>query len=174
MKTLVVIVNIIQLGIILMLLFFHGLSLGGPTIFLFFVLMIFPFINFLALMIVTTPAADQNVPVSVEKKSLVKRSAFRLNYHNIDPKPVFIVKGTTFEVQDISKSGLRFIAGHKLRYRQKLKGNLALLCGERLAIRGKVVRIQDHEIGLMFQQDISDLVIETEHRFIKSAHKSKA
>jgi fatty acid desaturase len=118
MKIVAVIANIAQLGIILAIFFIRGLDLGALVIFLLFVLMSVPLINFLALFFANRPML-KSASDDMQDNRLVKRTAKRVRYPKA-LRPVLKTAGTAFTVIDISEGGVRIRASQSTPFKKKV------------------------------------------------------
>lgn len=158
MKILAVITNIIQIGIILFIFFTKGLDLGGLVILLLFILIIFPFINFLVLLTVFRHGTEGDLAESQHNEVLIKRDVLRVAY-NSDKKPVLLINKDSYDILDISETGIRFLNKQNSKFKKKIKGVVTLFCGVTMDISGIIVRRHENEIAVLLKNPIKQEII---------------
>lgn len=158
MKILAVITNIIQIGIILFIFFTKGLDLGGLVILLLFILIIFPFINFLVLLTVFRHGTEGDLAESRHNEVLIKREVLRVAY-NSDKKPVLLINKDSYDILDISETGIRFLNKQNSKFKKKIKGVITLFCGVTMDISGIIVRRHENQIAVFLKNPIKQEII---------------
>lgn len=156
--------NAAQLVIILAVFFFRGLELGALVIFLLFLLMPIPFINFLALFFSKRPMRESSVE-KVEDKTLIKREAMRVAYSE-DQCPTLKTSGTFFAVRDLSEGGVRIIASSAIPFKKKVSGEIQLISGDRFRFKASLIRREEGEVVFLFSDPIGTAVIMQEKKIL--------
>lgn len=162
MKIAAIIANIAQLGIILAIFLIRGLDLGTQVIFLLFLLMSVPFINFLTLFFSNRPMLE-SVSDSIEENGLVKRIAMRVRYPEAHC-PVMKTAGTAFAVIDISEGGVRIRASLSTPFKKKINGEIQLISGVRIRFKATVMRREESEVVFQFIDPIGSALLMEEER----------
>jgi PilZ domain len=152
MKIAAIAANAAQLVIILVIFFIRGLDLGALVIFLLFLLMSVPFINFLAILFSSRPKPDSS-RCDTSENGLVKREAMRIRYPE-DHCPILTSGRTPFAVCDLSEGGVRIRASLSTPFKKKVRGELQLLCGDRVRFTATVVRREEGETVFKFTDSI--------------------
>ena len=143
MKIAAIAANAAQLVIILAIFFIRGLDLGALVIFLLFLLMSVPCINFLAIFFSIRPVA---LPaIDTDENGLVKRQALRIRYPE-GRCPALKTGDIAFAVRDLSEGGVRILASESTPFRKKVHGEIQLLSGDRFRFKATVMRKRDGEV----------------------------
>lgn len=71
-------------------------------------------------------------------------------------RPIFLSEGQAFEVEDISKGGLKFSHQDKIRIHGWVQGTIGLTNGTIVELEGIVVRTTDKNMGLAFIDELAD------------------
>jgi hypothetical protein len=154
--------NVAQLVIILVLFSFRGLELGALTIFLLFLLMPIPFINFLAIFFCNRPIRQIAVNQS-QTNDMVKREAMRVNYSQ-ERCPILKTGGTAFAVRDLSEGGVRIRASSTIPLKRKIRGEIQLISGDRIRFKGSLMRREEGETVFLFAEPIGTAVLMEEQK----------
>lgn len=154
--------NVLQLIIILAVFFIRGLDLGSLVIFLLFLLMPIPFINFLALFFSKRPISASSVD-DADGNGLVKREAVRVLYEE-DRCPVLTVGNTTYTVRDLSEGGVRIRAGAEMPFKKKFNGNIRLLSGDQIRFKATVARREEGEVVFKFTEPVGTAILMEEKK----------
>lgn len=162
MNIVATIANAAQLAIILAVFFIRGLDLGALVIFLLFLLMPIPFINFLALFFCHRPMGPA-VADERRKNGLIKREAMRVNY-GADYCPILETRGTAFVVRDLSEGGVRIRASAAIHFSKKVNGEIQLISGERIRFKATLLRREESEVVFQFTQPIGTAVLMLEKK----------
>lgn len=167
MNIVAIVANAAQLVIILVVFYFRGLELGALVIFLLFLLMIIPFINFLALFFSKRPIGESSGD-KIEDKAMIKREAMRVDYKE-DRCPILKTSGTSFAVRDLSEGGVRIIASSAVPFKNKVSGEIQLISGDRFRFKASLMRREDGEVVFLFNNPIGTAVIMQEKKIL-AAH----
>jgi hypothetical protein len=170
MRIAAVAANTAQLIIILAIFFIRGLDLGALVIFLLFVLMSVPFINFLALFFGSRPML-KSVSNGSQDNGLVKRVAMRVRY----PKahcPALNTGGAAFAVIDISEGGVRIRASQSTPFKKKVRGEIQLVCGVRIQFNATVMRRDEGEAVFRLADPIGTALLREEEKAIAAVNDS--
>lgn len=160
MKIVAVVANIAQLAIILLIFFVRGLDLGTPVIFLLFLLMAVPFINFLSLLLANRPIWGPALQ-EPQENGMVKREAKRIHYSE-NRCPTLKIGKSAFSVLDLSEGGVRIDAASSTPFKKRLNGEIQLLCGERLRFKASVLRKVEGEVVFRFSTPIGTAILAEE------------
>jgi hypothetical protein len=167
MKIAAIAANAAQLVIILAIFFLRGLDLGALVIFLLFLLMSVPCINFLAIFFSNRPLV---VPaIDADENGLVKREALRIRYPE-DRCPVLKTGDITFAVRDLSEGGVRIIASGSTPFKKKVHGDIQLLCGDRMHFKATVMRREEGEVVLGFTDPIGTALLMGEKKALSDVN----
>lgn len=71
-------------------------------------------------------------------------------------RPTFLANGQAFEVEDISRGGLKFIHRDQIRINGWVQGTISLADGTIVDLEGIVVRTTDKHMGLAFINELPD------------------
>lgn len=164
MNIVAIVANAAQLIIILAVFYFRGLELGALVIFLLFLLMPIPFINFLALFFTKRPLRESTGD-KIEDKAMIKREAMRVSY-NEDRCPILKTSGTSFAVRDLSEGGVRIIASSAIPFKKKVSGEIQLISGDRFRFKASLMRREDGEVVFLFSDPIGTAVIMQEKKIL--------
>ena len=156
--------NVLQLLIILAVFFIRGLDLDSLVIFLLFLLMPIPFINFLALFFSKRPisASRDN---DDDGNSLVKREALRVLYEE-DRCPVLTVGDTAYTVRDLSEGGVRIRAGARMHFKKKVNGDIRLLSGDHIRFKATIARREEGEVVFKFTDPVGTAILMEEKKIL--------
>jgi len=160
--------NVIQLLIILAVFFIGGLDLGPLVIFLLFLLMPIPFINFLALFFSKPPISASNAGDAAEN-GMIKREAVRVLYEE-DRCPVLTVGDTAYTVRDLSEGGVRIRAGAEMPFKKKFNGDIRLLSGDQIRFKATVARREEGEVVFRFTEPVGTATLMEEKKALAAAH----
>jgi hypothetical protein len=161
MRIVAIVANLIQMLIILTLFLTQGISLGGSTIFAFFVLLLIAFINLLVLLFHSTLSAADRTQRRNEKGGLVKRQDLRVRY-TPDARPELAVDKRCFSVLDLSENGVRIRIQRQEPLKRRFRGRLTLLSNQILSIQVCQVRRQGDEAALLIKQPLDWDVLSAE------------
>ncbi len=167
MKIAAAIANVAQLAIILLIFFIRGVELGGAVIFLLFLLMAVPFVNFLAYLLSRRPllaSADGDA----ESEGMIKRQAMRIRYPE-GRCPLLTIDDSSYMVNNISEGGVSIAASSDTPFRGKVKGEIHLLGGGRLRFRAAVLRRSAGEVVFRFTHPIGTSLLRDERAAIAAA-----
>lgn len=167
MRIFAIIVNLIQMGMILTIFLVQGLTLGGPVILAFFLMLLFAFINLLILLFYTVNMVTNSPIIGEEKPGIVKRQDQRVSYRS-DAHPSLIIEGQSFSVLDVAENGVRFSIPRNQRIKKRGRAELTFICGDTLTVRGSLTRREGNEATLMFKKPISLEILSKERRTIES------
>ncbi|BBO78789.1 hypothetical protein DSCW_62060 [Desulfosarcina widdelii] len=160
--------NVIQLLIILAVFFIRGLDLGPLVIFLLFLLMPIPFINFLALFFSKRPILASRAEDVDGSNGLVKREAVRVLYEE-DRCPVLTVGDTAYTVRDLSEGGVRIRAGAEMPFKKKFNGDIRLLSGDHIRFKATVARREEGEVVFKFTEPVGTAILMEEKKALAAA-----
>lgn len=153
MRLITVVANLAQMAIILLVFLLKGPSLGGWTIFALFLLLIIAFVNLLVLFFHATLSQKDQLPGTKSDGTIIKRQDLRVAYVAA-PYPVLSIGKREFSVSDISENGLRIRIGRHEQLKKRFRGDLTLLCKERLDIKATLIRRQGDEAALALKQPL--------------------
>lgn len=159
--------NVTQLLIILTVFFIAGLDLGPIVIFLLFLLMPIPFINFLALFFSNRPLSASNAGDAAEN-AMIKREAVRILYEE-DHCPVLTVGATAYTVRDLSEGGVRIRAGAEIPFKKKFSGEIRLLSGDAIRFKATVARREEGEVVFIFSEPVGTAILMEEKKALTAA-----
>jgi hypothetical protein len=159
-----IVANVVQLIIILALFLVRGLELGALVIFLLFLLMPIPFINFLALFFCRQPIG-QPAAGSDEENGMIKREAMRVRYSR-ERCPTLNTGGTAYAVRDLSEGGVCIRASSETPFKKKINGEILLISGERIRFKGSVRRREPGEVIFVFNEPIGTAILMEEKKAI--------
>lgn len=162
-----IVANAAQLVIILTVFFIRGLDLGALVIFLLFLLMSVPFINFLALFFSGRPILKR-ASGEIEKNGLVKREAMRIHYRE-GHGPVMKTGSTAFAVLDLSEGGVRIIASSATPFKKKINGEIRLISGGRFRFTATIMRKEDGTVVFRFAEPMGTALLMDEKKAKNSA-----
>ncbi len=165
MRWLAIAVNLIQIGIILGLFLVKGLMLGGSTIMVFFMLLLFALINLIVLLFYTINTAADQPLFGRETAPIVKRQDLRVSY-TATVQPVFSTGKQQFTILDLAENGLRINLDRNQRCRKRLRGRIDLLCGRILNVKGILIRREGDEAALLFRKPVDYNVLLQEKQSI--------
>ncbi len=163
MKLAAIAANTAQLIIILVIFFIRGLDLGGVVIFLLFLLISVPCINFLALFFSGRPMAAPMI--EADENGLVKREALRIRYPE-SHCPVLKTGDIPFAIRDLSEGGVRIIASGSTPFKKKIHGEIQLLSGDRLRFKAHLMRREDGEVVFRFTDPIGTALLMEEKKAV--------
>ena len=163
MNSIALVANVIQLMIILAVFFISGLDLGPLVIFLLFLLMPIPFINFLAIFyskqpMAATTAADQDL-----NNGLIKREAMRVIYGE-DRCPILTTGGTAYTVRDLSEGGVRISASSAVPFKKRISGVIELISGGRIQFKASLMRREEGEAVFLFVEPVGTAILMEEKK----------
>lgn len=166
MKSVAIAANVVQLAIILIVFFIGGLKLGPWVIGLLFLLMPIPFINSLTILLAQR---------SVERLSLgrgatgglIKREAMRVVYP-ADRCPSLHAGETAYAVLDLSEGGVRIRAGAGIPFKRKIRGEILLISGGRIAFKAILLRREEGETTFQFTDPVGTAVLMAEKRALST------
>ena len=159
-----IVANVVQLVIILALFLVRGLELGAMVIFLLFLLMPIPFINFLALFFCRQPIG-QPAAGPDEENGMIKREAMRVRYSR-ERCPTLNTGGTAYAVRDLSEGGVCIRASSDTPFKKKINGEILLISGERIRFKGSVRRREAGEVIFVFNEPIGTAILMEEKKAI--------
>lgn len=162
MKIVALAANVAQWVIILAIFSIRGLDLSVPVIFLLFLLMTIPFINFLALFFSNRPILESAAP-EIEENRLVKREAMRVRYRE-DHCPILQTGDTAFAVLDLSEGGVRISASSATPFKKKVHGEIQLISGDRVRFKATVMRREEREVVFQFADPIGTALLIAEKK----------
>ena len=162
MKIVSIAANVAQLVIILAIFFIRGLDLGALVIFLLFLLISVPFINFLALFFSNRPMLE-SASQAIEEKGLIKREALRVRYRE-DHCPVLKTDKTAFAVLDLSEGGVRIRASISTPFKKKVGGEIQLISGDRVRFKATMIRREEGEVVFQFANPIGTALLMEEKK----------
>jgi hypothetical protein len=157
-----IVANVVQLVIILILFLVRGLELGALTIFLLFLLMPIPFINFLALFFCKQPISQPAIGTD-EEDGMIKREAVRVRYSR-ERCPILSIAGTSYTVRDLSEGGVCIRASSDTPFKKRINGDIKLISGEQIRFKGSVKRREAGEVIFVFNEPIGTAVLMEEKK----------
>jgi hypothetical protein len=164
MKIVAFAANVAQLAIILLIFFVRGMDLGTPIIFLLFLLMTVPFINFVSLLFDNRRIWESGVP-KVQERGMIKREAKRIYYPG-DHCPTLRAGNSAFAVIDLSEGGVRISAVSTTPFKKRISGDIQLLCGERLPFKARLLRQEKGEAAFRFNSPIGTAILMEEKKVL--------
>lgn len=167
MRITAIIANLAQMGIILTVFIIQGITLSGYTIMVYFLLLLFAFINLLVLLYYTTNVATNTPLFGGEKPGIIKRRDVRVLYR-IGPQPTLIVGDKKIPILDLAENGARFILPRNLRLKKRVRAEIVLLCGKTIKVKGHMARREGNEVTLVFKTPLSQDTLLLERRMIQS------
>jgi hypothetical protein len=167
MRIIAIIVNLVQIGIILTVFLSKGMALGSGTVVVFFLLLLFAFINLLVLLFYTV-----NIPINPplfgeEKPGIVKRQDVRVSYRT-GQRPIFLLGDREVQILDLAEKGARFSIPRGMRIKKRVRGEIALLCGKTIKVKGQLHRREGDEATLVFKTAVSQDTLMSERRMTQS------
>jgi len=165
MNIVALVANVIQLVIILAVFFFRGLDLGALVIFLLFLLMPIPFINFLAIFYAKQPKTATAVEDSGQSNGMIKREAMRVNYSD-DRCPILTTNGTSYAVRDLSEGGVRISASSAIPFKSKISGDIQLISGEQIRFKAILMRREEGETIFHFADPVGTAILMKEKKIV--------
>lgn len=166
MRIVAIIANLIQMGIILTVFILQGITLEGYEVVVYFLLLMFAFVNLLVLLFYTTNAATNTPLFGEEKPNIIKRQDVRVFYRT-GPQPTLIVGDHKVSILDLAENGARFILPRNLRLKPRMRGEIALLCGKTIKVKGRMTRREGNEVSLVFKTPLSQDILLLERRMIQ-------
>ena len=160
--------NAAQLAIILSLFFIRGLDLGALVIFLLFLLMSVPCINFLALFF-SSRQGRRTSSKDIGEDGLIKREAIRIHYREGDG-PVLKTGNTAFAVRDLSEGGVRIIACSATPFKKKISGKIQMVSGERFGFTATVMRKEEGTVVFRFAEPMGTALLMGEKNALAECH----
>ena len=94
-----------------------------------------------------------------------RRTYFRILYR-LENRPKLKIGRNEFEVADISEGGMRLARKKEVGLDQKVRGTATFLCGESIAVEGKIVWEKNGELGLLLEHLIPAAVMEKEKKHV--------
>ena len=94
-----------------------------------------------------------------------KRSFFRIVY-NPSKRPELKTNGISYKVIDISQKGIRLLKSHESGPAKRIQGNLKLLSGSNINLKGTVVWEQDNRFALFLEDPLSPETLEKERQYV--------
>jgi hypothetical protein len=170
MKIAAIAANAAQLVIILAIFFIRGLDLGALVIFLLFLLMSVPCINFLAIFFSSRPMAAP--AMEADENGLVKREALRIRYPE-DRCPVLKTGGIEFAVRDLSEGGVRILAGGSTPFKKKVHGEIQLLGGDRFRFKATLMRREEGEVVFRFADPLGTALLMGEKKAVAGVNDGR-
>lgn len=167
MRIAAIIANLTQMGIILTFFIIQGITLSGYTIMIYFLLLLFAFINLLVLLFYTTNVATNTPLFGEEKPGIIKRQDVRVLYRT-GPQPTLIMGDQKIPILDLAEKGARFILPRNLRLKKRVRGEIVLLCGKTIKVKGQMARREGNEVSLVFKTPLSQDTLLLERRMIHS------
>ncbi len=100
-----------------------------------------------------------------------ERSLFRIRYP-LRERPSLVVDGVAHEVVDCCEGGIRFVGGRESwATGSTLEGLLTLRGGSTVAVRGRVLRVQEGEVAVALDSPgIPFAAILEEQRYLRSRY----
>ena len=163
--------NVIQLVIILAIFFIRGLDLTALVIFLLFLLMPIPFINFLAIFYAKQPVAGSKAADPGINDGLIKREALRVSYEE-DRCPILTTGGTAYAVRDLSEGGVRISASSAVPFKKKISGDIQLISGERIRFKASLMRREEGEAVFLFVEPVGTAILMEEKKTLAAAYSA--
>ena len=168
MKLAAAIANITQLVVILLIFFIRGVELGGTVIFLLFLLMAVPFINFLAYVFTRRPYPANG---NAEREGMIKREALRVHYRQ-EGCPQLKIGDNRYMVNNLSEGGVSIAASSETPFKGSVKGEIDLLAGGRLRFRATVLRRSAGEVVFRFSHPIGTALLRDEKAAVAAGSAS--
>jgi hypothetical protein len=170
MKIAAIAANAAQLVIILVIFFIRGLDLGALVIFLLFLLISVPCINFLALFFSGRTMATPMI--EADENGLVKREALRVRYPE-SHCPVLKTGDIAFAIRDLSEGGVRIIASGSTPFKKKIHGEIQLLGGDRFRFSATVIRREEGEVVFRFTDPIGTVLLLGEKKAVANVNNGR-
>ena len=164
MRTVAIAANVVQLAAIFLILFIRGPDLGALVIFLLFILMAVPFINFLSLFFAHRRGQDPSSR-QIHQNGMVKREAMRIHYQD-DNCPILKTGQGAFAVRNLSEGGVCISAASTTPFKKRINGQILLLCGERVKFKASVMRRDEGEVVFSFRTPIGTAILMEEKKVI--------
>ncbi len=163
MRIIAIVANLIQLVIVLAIFLSSGPSMEPLAIAGLFLLMILAFVNLLVFLF-HHPFAREDQEAS-SSTGPIKRRDIRVSYI-LGPRPYLETGKQSFEVQDLSEQGVRFLVSPGSKVKRRIKGHIKLVCGQTIDIKGMVIRRQGDEIAIILRTPIPYPVVLAEKKAI--------
>lgn len=166
MRITAIITNLVQMGIILTVFIIQGAAMSGYAIMISFLLLLFAFINLLVLLFYTTNVATNTPLFGEEKPGIIKRQDIRVLYRT-GPQSSLMVGDQEIPILDLAENGARFILPRNLKLKKRVQGEIALLCGKTIKVKGHMARREGNEVTLVFKTPLSQDTLLLERRMIQ-------
>ena len=165
MRVVAVIANLAQVGIVLAIFIRLGLDLGTWIILGLFCLLIIALLNQIVAFFFAV-----NKPVHhplVAAANPAKRKDYRVSYA-MAPQPTLIINGHPYSVVDLAENGVRFAMDSQEGLAKQFSGRISLLCGRSLPFTGSLVRRQQDEVAVIFNQPVDRTMLVRESNLIRA------
>jgi hypothetical protein len=167
MRITAIIVNLIQMGMILTIFIMQGATMGGYAIMVSFLLILFAFINLLVLLFYTTNVATNAPLFGEEKPGIIKRQDIRVSYLS-GPRPAALIAcDRKIPILDLAENGARFLLPQGFKFKKRVQGEIALLCGQTIKVKGHMARREGDEVSLVFKTPLSQEILLLERQTIQ-------
>jgi hypothetical protein len=167
MRIIAIIANLVQMAIILTVFLVQGMTLSGHTILIYFLLLLFAFINLLVLLFYAVNVPMNQPLFGEDKPGIVKRQDVRVSYRT-GSRPILTLGDREAAVLDLAENGARFSLPRNLRIQKRIRGEIALLCGKTVKVKGQLTRREGNEVTLVFKTPLSQDVLIEERRMTQS------
>jgi hypothetical protein len=168
MRIIAIIANLVQMAMILTVFLIQGMALDGYTILIYFLLLVFAFINLLVLLFYSVNVATNQPLFGEEKPGIVKRQDARVSYRT-GPQPVMTILDRQVPVLDLAENGARFSIPRNVAMKKRIRGNIALLCGKTIHFKGQLARREGNEATLFFKTPMPTDTLVLERRMTQNA-----
>ena len=168
MRIIAIIINLVQMAIIVTLFLIQGMELDGYTILVYFLMLVFAFINLLVLLFYSVNVATNQPLFGEEKPGIVKRQDARVSYRT-GPQPMMSVGDRQVPVLDLAENGARFSIPRHVTLKKRFRGKIALLCGKTVHFKGQLARREGSEATLFFKTPLSVDTLLLERRMTQTA-----
>ena len=101
---------------------------------------------------------EDDLAESQDNEVLIKREVLRVAY-NSDKKPVLLINKDSYDILDISETGIRFLNKQNRKFKKKIQGRASLFCGVTIDISGIIIRRHQNEIAVFLTTPIKQEII---------------
>ena len=167
MRIIAIIINLVQMAMIVTVFLIQGITLDGYTIMIYFLLLVFAFINLLVLLFYSVNVATNQPLFGEDKPGIVKRQDARVSYRT-GPQPVMVIGDLQVPVLDLAENGARFSVSRNVAIKRRIRGKIALLCGKTINFKGQLARREGNEATLFFKTPLSTDTLVVERRMTQN------
>jgi hypothetical protein len=169
MRIAAVVANLAQMAIILLVFLLKGVALGGWTIFALFLLLLIAFFNLLVLLFHSALAHKGPARRGPEKAAIIKRQDLRIAYVS-QSCPTLMFGNRRFSLSDLSENGMRILIGRHEPLKKRIRGHVALLCGETVAVNATLLRREGDSAALVLKKPIDYAMLLKEKQALADKH----